>query len=464
MPSRVTTFLIPLDKPGRIHNSRPHEHARRASGARRPRFRDRRRAARAARRAGILRVLDQIDRRLESGGIDVDLAGRLAPPARLPRRRARARSSHLTAGWRWSASRPRARSAGTRRGRWANGRAPIRSRCSSCSRPTPCRSARSAAPRARSAGSTRSPIGCATMRRARRGENIAAHYDLGNDFYSAWLDETMTYSSARFAAPGDSLEDAQLRKIRILLDRLDAQARPAPARDRLRLGHAGDRGGEARRERRRPDACRPSRKAWAEQQDRRGRPVGQDRDPPPGLSRHRRAVRRRRLGRDGRGGRPALVGRLSRLHRPQPEARRPRRAAVHRDRPPICSTATRATPTSSRPTSSPAACCSTSRASQRWRASAACHWEDRDGFGLDYAETLKRWRERYDAGGRARRAARLRRAVPRALALLSHVLRRRLSRRRDRRRPGDADEALAFSAAASRPAAARSPWRPRSSS
>ena len=51
-------------------------------------------------------------------------------------------------------------------------------------------------------------------------QNIAAHYDLGNDFYSAWLDETMTYSSARFASPKDSLEDAQLRKMHSLLDRL----------------------------------------------------------------------------------------------------------------------------------------------------------------------------------------------------------------------------------------------------
>ena len=52
-------------------------------------------------------------------------------------------------------------------------------------------------------------------------DNIAAHYDLGNDFYSAWLDATMTYSSARFAHAGESLEDAQLRKIHTLLDRLD---------------------------------------------------------------------------------------------------------------------------------------------------------------------------------------------------------------------------------------------------
>jgi cyclopropane-fatty-acyl-phospholipid synthase len=55
-------------------------------------------------------------------------------------------------------------------------------------------------------------------RTARR--NIAAHYDLGNDFYAAWLDPSMTYSSARFAG-GDDLEAAQHRKIAALLDRLD---------------------------------------------------------------------------------------------------------------------------------------------------------------------------------------------------------------------------------------------------
>lgn len=60
--------------------------------------------------------------------------------------------------------------------------------------------------------------------RTRARENIAAHYDLGNDFYSAWLDATMTYSSARFASATDSLEDAQLRKVNALLDRLDLKA------------------------------------------------------------------------------------------------------------------------------------------------------------------------------------------------------------------------------------------------
>jgi cyclopropane-fatty-acyl-phospholipid synthase len=51
--------------------------------------------------------------------------------------------------------------------------------------------------------------------------NIAAHYDLGNDFYAAWLDQTMTYSSARFAEADEPLEEAQHRKIATLLDRLD---------------------------------------------------------------------------------------------------------------------------------------------------------------------------------------------------------------------------------------------------
>jgi len=48
--------------------------------------------------------------------------------------------------------------------------------------------------------------------------NIAAHYDLGNDFYQTFLDETMTYSSAVFAAPDQSLADAQRNKYRRMAD------------------------------------------------------------------------------------------------------------------------------------------------------------------------------------------------------------------------------------------------------
>jgi cyclopropane-fatty-acyl-phospholipid synthase len=50
--------------------------------------------------------------------------------------------------------------------------------------------------------------------------NIEFHYDLGNDFYSAWLDSSMTYSSAMFAGEGEALETAQGRKIDAALDRL----------------------------------------------------------------------------------------------------------------------------------------------------------------------------------------------------------------------------------------------------
>lgn len=51
--------------------------------------------------------------------------------------------------------------------------------------------------------------------------NIAFHYDLGNDFYEAWLDSTMSYSSAMFAGADEPLEAAQRRKVAALLDRLD---------------------------------------------------------------------------------------------------------------------------------------------------------------------------------------------------------------------------------------------------
>ena len=88
-------------------------------------------------------------------------------------------------------------------------------------------------------------------------DNIAAHYDLGNDFYAAWLDEGMTYSSARFSESpfvpsevegyatrtgvstsldtngnGWTLEAAQSHKISLLLDRLDL----APGARLLEIG------------------------------------------------------------------------------------------------------------------------------------------------------------------------------------------------------------------------------------
>ncbi|MGB8020514.1 MAG: cyclopropane-fatty-acyl-phospholipid synthase family protein [Candidatus Nanopelagicales bacterium] len=58
--------------------------------------------------------------------------------------------------------------------------------------------------------------------------NIAAHYDLSNDLFAAFLDQTMTYSSARFSDElpwaGQSLAAAQLRKVNAILDLADVRA------------------------------------------------------------------------------------------------------------------------------------------------------------------------------------------------------------------------------------------------
>jgi len=63
--------------------------------------------------------------------------------------------------------------------------------------------------------------------RANSRKNISFHYDLGNDFYEIWLDKTMSYSSALFAEPiseDETLESAQHRKIVALLDRLELKS------------------------------------------------------------------------------------------------------------------------------------------------------------------------------------------------------------------------------------------------
>ncbi|ADC89338.1 Cyclopropane-fatty-acyl-phospholipid synthase [Thermocrinis albus DSM 14484] len=49
---------------------------------------------------------------------------------------------------------------------------------------------------------------------------VRKHYDLGNEFYSLWLDSSMTYSCAFFASPGMTLEHAQQEKRRIIYEKL----------------------------------------------------------------------------------------------------------------------------------------------------------------------------------------------------------------------------------------------------
>ncbi len=62
--------------------------------------------------------------------------------------------------------------------------------------------------------------------------NIMAHYDLGNNFYRRWLDESLTYSSAIFAQPDEPLESAQNNKYQRLAD----TAKVSPDQHVLEIG------------------------------------------------------------------------------------------------------------------------------------------------------------------------------------------------------------------------------------
>jgi cyclopropane-fatty-acyl-phospholipid synthase len=59
--------------------------------------------------------------------------------------------------------------------------------------------------------------------RARSRDNIAQHYDIGNDLFSLMLDDTMSYSNGIFDRPGATLYDASLAKIDRLCRKLDLQ-------------------------------------------------------------------------------------------------------------------------------------------------------------------------------------------------------------------------------------------------
>ncbi|RVT84143.1 class I SAM-dependent methyltransferase [Rhodobacteraceae bacterium CCMM004] len=54
-------------------------------------------------------------------------------------------------------------------------------------------------------------------------KNISHHYDLGNAFYGLWLDDTMTYSSAKFDTGQESLEAAQIAKYASMVDEMGAR-------------------------------------------------------------------------------------------------------------------------------------------------------------------------------------------------------------------------------------------------
>jgi len=63
-------------------------------------------------------------------------------------------------------------------------------------------------------------------------KDVQFHYDLGNDFYALWLDDTMSYSCAYFHSPGDNLTQAQLHKIDHILKKLQLK----PGQTLLNIG------------------------------------------------------------------------------------------------------------------------------------------------------------------------------------------------------------------------------------
>ena len=58
------------------------------------------------------------------------------------------------------------------------------------------------------------------LKRKIKNNKYLPHYDLGNEFYKLWLDETMSYSCAYFKHENDSLKDAQYQKVHHILDKL----------------------------------------------------------------------------------------------------------------------------------------------------------------------------------------------------------------------------------------------------
>jgi len=68
--------------------------------------------------------------------------------------------------------------------------------------------------------------------RIKSKKNISAHYDLGNEFFSTWLDKTLTYSCGIFNSSDETLEKAQINKYNKLIDLIQ----PKPGSKILEIG------------------------------------------------------------------------------------------------------------------------------------------------------------------------------------------------------------------------------------
>jgi len=71
-----------------------------------------------------------------------------------------------------------------------------------------------------------------TNTKKRSKKNISAHYDLGNEFFSVWLDKTLTYSCGIFNSTDETLEKAQINKYNKLIDLI----KPKPGSSILEIG------------------------------------------------------------------------------------------------------------------------------------------------------------------------------------------------------------------------------------
>jgi cyclopropane-fatty-acyl-phospholipid synthase len=234
--------------------------------------------------------------------------------------------------------------------------------------------------------------------RRRARDNIAHHYDLGNDFYRAWLDPSMTYSSAIFAdlAGGEPLEAAQARKIRLLLDRLDLK----PGDRLLEIGCGwGSLAEIAARDygvRVVGITLSEAQKAFAEE---RIAAAGLSRQVEIRLQDYREvggtfdAVASIEMAEAvGQDYWPAYVGSIARLLKPGG------RAALQlisiRE---ALFDGYAANADFIQTYIFPGGMLVSETRLAALAAEAGLSWQDRRGYGLDYAETLKRWRARYDA-------------------------------------------------------------------
>ena len=225
-------------------------------------------------------------------------------------------------------------------------------------------------------------------------QNIAAHYDLGNDFYSAWLDPTMTYSSARFGSADDSLVDAQLRKVHTLLDRLDLK----PGHRLLEIGcgwgtlaiEAAKRGAQVV-----GLTLSKEQKAWAEEKIAAAglssqieirlqdyRETDEQFDAVASVEMVE-AVGRRWWG--------VYLDAIARNLKPRGRAALQFIAIDHR----LFERYMR-NPDFIQTYIFPGGCLLDEPGFAQLAGERGLSWVDREGFGLDYAETLKRWRDRYN--------------------------------------------------------------------